>query len=375
MSKNFFSTQYWGRLSITTKFTLAVVVLLALVALMALTSFLALTSVRRQTEAVLLTNPQSSQPALEMADIEDARRQINQTGQSATTVLLVTIAVTVILAFFIVLLLNKSITRNINRLTNAATQLQEEKKRSDNLLNVVIPIGVALSAEQNFDRLLEKILLEAKSFCHADAGTLYLRTENDNLNFVIVRNDSLNIAMGGTSGNSIDFPPVPLFNTTGKPNHSNVAAHVALTGDSINIPDAYRAEGFNFSGTKDFDQTTGYRSTSFLTIPLKNARNYVVGVLQLINALDQNTGQIVAFSQSLEQIAASLSSLATVALEAYIREQNLRQEIQQLRIEIDEVKRQRQVTEIVETDFFQDLQAKARNIRRRGRSSRLEESE
>jgi GAF domain-containing protein len=254
------------------------------------------------------------------------------------------------------------------------TAAQAEKQRSDDLLNVVIPIGVALSAEQNFDRLLEKILLEAKTFCRADAGTLYLRTESDELRFVIVRNDSLNIDMGGTSGRPIDFPSVPLYDTaSGEANHSNVAAHVALTGESINISDAYQAEGFNFSGTKAFDQNTGYRSTSFLTIPLKNAHGYVVGVLQLINALDPATRQVIPFDRSLEQIVSSLSSLATVALEAYIRERTLRQQIQQLRIEIDEVKRQKQVTEIIETDFFQDLQQKARRIR--SRSGRFQSQE
>jgi GAF domain-containing protein/HAMP domain-containing protein len=256
------------------------------------------------------------------------------------------------------------------------TTAQEEKKRSNDLLNVVIPIGVALSAEQNFDRLLEKILLEAKSFCNSDGGTLYLRTDSEDLKFVIVRNDSLDIAMGGTSGRPIDFPAVSLYDeATGEPNHSNVAAHVALTGTSINIHDAYEAEGFNFSGTKTFDQSTGYRSTSFLTLPLKNAYDQVVGVLQLINALEPHTGRVIPFDPSLEQIVGSLSSLATVALEAYKRERSLRQQIQQLRIEIDEVKRKKQVTEIIETDFFQDLQDKAREIRRRSKSNRFEKPE
>jgi GAF domain-containing protein/HAMP domain-containing protein len=256
------------------------------------------------------------------------------------------------------------------------TTAQEEKKRSNDLLNVVIPIGVALSAEQNFDRLLEKILLEAKSFCNSDGGTLYLRTDSEDLKFVIVRNDSLDIAMGGTSGRPIDFPAVSLYDeVTGEPNHSNVAAHVALTGTSINIHDAYEAEGFNFSGTKTFDQSTGYRSTSFLTLPLKNAYDQVVGVLQLINALEPHTSRVIPFDPSLEQIVGSLSSLATVALEAYKRERSLRQQIQQLRIEIDEVKRKKQVTEIIETDFFQDLQDKAREIRRRSKSNRFEKPE
>ena len=65
----------------------------------------------------------------------------------------------------------------------------------------------------------------------------------------------------------------------------------------------------------------------------------------------------------------SLSSLAVAALEAYIREQSLRQQIQQLRIEVDEVKRQKQVSEIVDSDFFQGLRSKARNMRERRRDS------
>ncbi len=256
------------------------------------------------------------------------------------------------------------------------TTAQEEKKRSDNLLNVVIPLGVALSAEQNFDRLLEKILSEAKSFCNADAGSLYLRTEDDYLKFVIIQNDSLNVEMGGPNGQPISFPPIPLYDpVTGQPNHNSVAAYATLTGNAVNIPDAYEAEGFNFSSTKEFDENSGYYSTSFLTIPLKNAHNYVVGILQLINAQAQGTGRIIPFSRSLEQTTGTLSSLATVALEAYIREQNLRQQIQQLKIEIDQVKHQKQVDAIVETDFFQDLQIKVRNIRRRSGRSKTQQNQ
>ncbi len=243
--------------------------------------------------------------------------------------------------------------------------IQAEKARSDKLLNVVIPIGVALSAEQDFDRLLEKILLEAIAFCNADAGTLYLTTAGNTLRFVLVRNNSLNIAMGGTSGQDINFPPIALTDSAGQPNHSNVAAHAALTGRTINIADAYQAEGFNFSGTQTFDRQTGYRSTSFLTMPLKNGRDDVLGVLQLINALD-NSGRIIPFDKTVEEMVISLSSLAAVALEAYIREQQLQRQIQQLRIEIDEVKRRRQVSEIIESDFFKQLQDRAKSIRKPG---------
>jgi GAF domain-containing protein len=90
-------------------------------------------------------------------------------------------------------------------------------------------------------------------------------------------------------------------------------------------------------------------------------------VLELVDPKDPDNGQIVAFDANLQQMMESFSSLAVAALEAYIREQSLRAEIQQLRIEIDEAKRQQQVSEIVETDFFSALQAKAREIRKKHR--------
>lgn len=249
-------------------------------------------------------------------------------------------------------------------------QVRKEKKRADDLLHVVIPIGVELASEKNFNRLLENMLLEAKKFCHADAGIVYLK-DGDRLKFVIVRNDTLNIAMGGTANKDITFSRLPMVipvyddETTPGAEHQSIAAHAAADGEILNVADAYQPEILNAYGPGIFDEKTDYRSISYLTIPLKNSQNQVLGVLQLINAQDSDNGQIVPFDPNLQQMMASYSSLAVAALEAYIREQSLKQEIQQLRIEIDEVKRQKQVSEIVDTDFFQDLQAKARAIRSR----------
>ena len=243
-------------------------------------------------------------------------------------------------------------------------RLQEEKELSEKLLHAVIPIGVALSAEKDFNRLLEKIVMEAMTLCNADGGTLYLRTEDNRLKFVIIRNRSLNLAMGGSAGQEIPFLPLPLYHMdTGALNYGNVATFAALKGVSVNIADAYHAEGFDFSGTKAFDQETGYRSKSFLTIPLKNVDNYVIGVLQLLNAQNPQSGEIIPFDEYLQQLIESLSALATVALEVYIREQSLRRQIEELRIEIDEVKKARQVAEITDTQYFRDLQAKIKQMR------------
>jgi len=242
-------------------------------------------------------------------------------------------------------------------------QVGVEKKRADSLLEIVIPIGIGLRTEENFGRLLENMLLEAKSFCNADAGTLYL-LKDKLLEFAVVRNDALEISMGGTSGNEITLPPLNLYDeVTGAPNHGNIATHSALSGKTINIADAYISDDFDFSGTKEFDERTGYMSVSFLTIPLKNNDGNVLGVLQLINALDSRKKTLIPFDSNLQQLMESFSSLASVALEGYIQEQSLRKEIQELRIEIDAVKRDKQVAEITDSDYFQELQRKAKNIR------------
>ncbi len=175
-------------------------------------------------------------------------------------------------------------------------------------------IGLALSKEKNMDKLLEMILLEAKRIAYADGGTLYMMTEDHRLKFEIMMTDSLNFHMGGTSGKEIPFYPIHLYKEDGSPNKNMIAAFVGLTGETVNIPDAYVAEGFDFSGTKAFDKKTGYRSKSFLTVPLKNHEDEIIGVLQLLNARDRKTGEVVAFSSEIQGMVEGLASQAAVAI-------------------------------------------------------------
>jgi HD-GYP domain-containing protein (c-di-GMP phosphodiesterase class II) len=174
-------------------------------------------------------------------------------------------------------------------------------------------IGASLSAERDINRLLEAILAAAKAITRADGGTLYRLTEERTLRFEIVRTTSLKYYLGGTTGNPIPFYPIKLHKD-GKPNHEMVAAHAALTGKTVNIADAYTAEGFDFTGTRAFDAKTGYRSQSFLTVPMRNHEGETIGVLQLINAIDPRSGEIVAFSASDQRLAESLASQAAIAL-------------------------------------------------------------
>jgi len=245
-------------------------------------------------------------------------------------------------------------------------QIESLEQRFAAIVNAVIPIGVALLGARDYHALLERILLEAKTLCGADGGTLYLRNADDCLAFVIVRNDSLGIALGGSSGQPINFAPLPLRDPlSGAPNERNVATWTALSGTSVAIADAYDAEGFEFSGTIAFDQRTGYRSTSFLTVPLKNADGRVIGVLQLINALDPGSGAVVPFDAGIVPVIEALSTLAAAALEVYMREEHLRREIRELHVQIDHEKRARQVAEIADTDYFRALEQRARALRER----------
>jgi HD-GYP domain-containing protein (c-di-GMP phosphodiesterase class II) len=191
----------------------------------------------------------------------------------------------------------------------------ETSQTSADAYRELIEIGIALSAERDPARLRERILGEAKAFTNADAGTLYLKHKGKELIFAIVRNDTLGIAMGGTSGVEINFPPVPLSDASGAPNMRNVASFCAITGETVNIADAYSRTGeLDFSGTQEFDRRIGYRSRSFLTVPLKNHNGFCIGVLQLINAKDP-AGNVIPFDASIVPMVSALASQAAVSID------------------------------------------------------------
>ncbi len=178
----------------------------------------------------------------------------------------------------------------------------------------LLGIGVALSGERDIEKLLELILLAAKDVTHADGGTLYRMADDKSLKFAIVRNDSLGIAMGGTTGVPIPFYPIQLFMEDGSKNTQMVAAYAVHHNTSVNIADAYTEQGFDFSGTRSFDKKTGYASHSFLTVPMTNHENEIIGVLQLINAKNRVSGEVQPFSDADQRLAESLASQAGIAL-------------------------------------------------------------
>jgi len=195
---------------------------------------------------------------------------------------------------------------------------QEELKNVIQILrdrvNIFVSVGTSLSTEKDQDVLLENIVTYAKKITGADAATLYMMTDDEQkLRFSIVHTDSMNIRMGGTSGNEINWYPVKLHNEDGSPYLEMVAAYVALKQETLNFEDVYYVEGFNFTGTRQFDQKTGYRTQSMLTLPMKNHENEVIGVLQLINAKDENN-QTIPFSPEAQALTEALASQAAVAI-------------------------------------------------------------
>ena len=182
------------------------------------------------------------------------------------------------------------------------------------LLRELNEIGIALSAEKDHDRLLELILVKAMDITNSDGGTLYVCTNEKSLKFEILHNRSLAVHKGGTSGEEILLPPISLYDDEGNANNKMVAAYAVNSEQTVNIEDAYENEDFDFSGTRNFDKKMGYRSTSFLTVPMTNHEHDIIGVLQLINTIDKNTKKIISFSALDQQLIESLASQAAVTI-------------------------------------------------------------
>ena len=181
----------------------------------------------------------------------------------------------------------------------------------------LIKVGVALSSEKDTTKLLEQILFAAQQLTHADGGTIYSVTEDHQLKFETLINHTLNMYMGGTSGQPIPFPNIPL-SIAGSPNLNALVAFAANKDLVVNIPDAYKPfDGFDMTAAREMDKKIGYRTQSVLTIPMKNHEGELNGVLQLINAQkihENGEAEIVPFSPEIQRLVDSLASQAAVAL-------------------------------------------------------------
>ena len=204
--------------------------------------------------------------------------------------------------------------------TPAMLQLHPEQvaQRLDQLteLSVELGRGAALGMQEGADisALLERIVMVAREMTGADGGTLYRPSaDGASLEFHISINASLGIHQTSSAGTRLGVPSVPLWTADGEANLASVAAYAAHRRCSVNIEDVYQAAEFNFSGMRAFDTHYGYRSTSFLTVPMSDHEGELIGVLQLINAQDAG-GAVRAFSATDQRFIEALAAQAAVAL-------------------------------------------------------------
>ena len=171
-------------------------------------------------------------------------------------------------------------------------------------LDSMIKIALDLSAEKDFSRLMQKILSEAMGICRCDAGTVYI-VEKDHLDFYTVCTKSKGLLLSKKSGAAL-MPPVPL-------DRRHVCACAVMDKKKINIPDIYSSSEYDFAGAQKYDSLNGYRTVSMLVIPMVDEKDAVIGVLQLINALDEG-GAVIPFDRKYEEIVSALASLAAVSI-------------------------------------------------------------
>ena len=168
----------------------------------------------------------------------------------------------------------------------------------------LLAINVALTAERDKEKFLSMVLDAAMAAACCDGGTLYL-LENGVLRFVRMTTLSRGIRQGGHD-DPIDLPPVPM-----EPQY--VCAWAAIHQKLVNIPDVRRSDTYDFSGTEKYDRMTDYRTVSLLVVPMTGDKGEMIGILQLINALDGE--QVIPFSTAIEQLISALASQAAACIQ------------------------------------------------------------
>lgn len=181
----------------------------------------------------------------------------------------------------------------------------------------ILEIGIQMAQETDRNHLLQMILDKSMEYANCDAGTLYL-FENDALKFKLMRTDSLNIRKG-ENGEDIDLPPVPL-------REENICAYSALHREILNIEDVRTSDMFDFSGPIRYDEMTGYRTKSMLVLPITNHEDKLIGVLQLINAMNAE-GTVICFDPSMEPVILSLASQAAIVLSNLLFTEEIKQQM------------------------------------------------
>lgn len=205
---------------------------------------------------------------------------------------------------------DKEIDRKIKQVIDQITKLSDSQT---NHIQNLTRIGVALSSVTNLEKIFDLILVEALAFTNADAATLYKVSDDKRyLDFIIVYNRTLGLKMGRDYG-PITWKSIPLYNEKGKPILEFIVTNVYHKKKYLCFDDVYLAKKYDVSGTKKVDKKNAYRSKSMLTLPLKNHENEVLGVLQVINAMDHQD-KVTPFKEDHIVMLKSLASQASITM-------------------------------------------------------------
>ncbi|WP_306603536.1 HD domain-containing phosphohydrolase [Azonexus sp.] len=168
----------------------------------------------------------------------------------------------------------------------------------------LVEYGISLSREQDRTALLKHILVGAKHIAHCAAATLFLKTERDTLAFAHRTHDD-----------ELPAFEIPLYQADGSENDKYVVCHAALRNETVVIDDVYAETRFDLSGTKRFSEESGFRTISLLTVPLSPREGEVIGLIQLLNAQDPHTGEIIPFPPDILGFIEALAAQSAIALE------------------------------------------------------------
>ncbi len=199
-------------------------------------------------------------------------------------------------------------------LENKVRDRTKELVAAQSKLEQLVQLGIALSVERQHSKFMEMIVEGQKHLTNADGGILFSR-DGDLLKYETLRFDTLDLRLGGLSGNPLDYPSIPLRDDQGRPNYFNPVAQAVLTERTINVRSIQECKDFDFEELMQFDELHGFHSQSFLAVPLKPRKGEVLGVLVLINARASGTGRVISFDDEAEKFIEALASQAAVAVD------------------------------------------------------------
>ncbi|MEF3694051.1 MAG: HD domain-containing phosphohydrolase [Candidatus Cloacimonadota bacterium] len=205
---------------------------------------------------------------------------------------------------------NHEVNKMLNQVVESITSLANSQVMH---IRRLTKIGESLSSETDLHKIWDMILEEAVAFTNADGATIYQLSEDSRyLDFKVLFNGTMGLRKGGVYG-EVGWPSIPLYDADDNPRLSHIVTNVFHLKRSLCFDDVYMQEEYDISGTKKADSDHNYRSKSMLTIPLKNHEDEVLGVIQIINAMDEK-GDICTFSEEHITMINSLASQAAISL-------------------------------------------------------------